>query len=88
MRYARALNYSKTHCLQGVIRNSMPTVKPKRYVECPFCSGVLEPKLDKMKCPECHVKFEYGNRMESVFADTDDLRLPVLGSICPQCGSV
>ena len=67
----------------------MTAVAPQhRYIECPFCSGVLEPKLDKMKCPECHAKFEYDDRMESVFVDTKDLRLPVHGTVCPQCGLV
>ena len=60
--------------------------EPKRYIECPFCSGVLEPKLGKMKCPECHAGFEYDARMECVFVDKDDLRLPVNGTVCPQCG--
>jgi len=60
--------------------------KRKRYIECPFCSGVLEPKIGKMKCPECHAKFEFDDRVESVFVDTDDLRLPVHGTVCPQCG--
>lgn len=41
-----------------------------------------------MKCPECHAKFEYDDRNESVFADTSDLRLPVHGTVCPQCGLV
>lgn len=39
-----------------------------------------------MKCPECHAKFRYDDRVESVFVDTDDLRLPVQGTVCPQCG--
>ena len=39
-----------------------------------------------MKCPECHAKFEYDDRMECIFVDTDDLRLPVHGTVCPQCG--
>jgi len=41
-----------------------------------------------MKCPECHANFEYDDRMESVFVDTKDLRLPVHGTVCPQCGLV
>ena len=41
-----------------------------------------------MKCPESHAKFEYDDRMESIFVDTDDLRLPVYGTVCPQCGLV
>jgi len=62
--------------------------KPKRFIECPFCSGVLEPKIGKMKCPDCNAKFSYDDRMESVFGDTEDLRLPVHGNVCPQCGLV
>jgi hypothetical protein len=62
--------------------------KPKRYIECPFCSGVLEPKIGKMKCPECHTKFEYDDRMESIFVDTRNLRLPIHGTVCPRCGLV
>ena len=49
---------------------------------------MLEPKVGKMKCPECHAKFRYDDRMESVFVDTSDLRLPVYGTVCPQCGLV
>ena len=41
-----------------------------------------------MTCLECHAKFEFDDRMESVFTDTDDLRLPVHGTVCPQCGLV
>ena len=59
-----------------------------KAVECPFYSGALEPKTGKMKCPECHTKFHYDDRMESVFVDTSDLRLPVHGTVCSQCGLV
>ena len=41
-----------------------------------------------MKCPECHAKFEYDDRMESVFVDTENLRLPVHGTVCSMCGLV
>jgi len=64
------------------------TVESKQplYIECPFCSGLVEPKLGKMKCPECKARFEYDDRLECVFADLDDLRLPVLGTVCSACG--
>jgi hypothetical protein len=55
---------------------------------CPFCSYVLELRPGKMKCPECQARFEYDDRMECVFVDTSDLRLPVHGTVCPQCGVV
>jgi hypothetical protein len=41
-----------------------------------------------MKCPECYAKFEFDDRMECIFVDTNDLRLPVHGTVCPQCGLV
>jgi hypothetical protein len=39
-----------------------------------------------MKCPECKAKFTYDDRLECVFADIDDLRLPVEGTVCAQYG--
>jgi len=60
--------------------------KPKRYIECPFCSGVLEPKIGKMKCPECGAKFEYDDSFGGVFVDIKDLRLPIKGNVCSKCG--
>ena len=58
------------------------------YIECPFCQGLLEPKPGKQKCPECHARFEINDRLESMFADTNDLRLPIHGTVCPSCGLV
>jgi hypothetical protein len=55
---------------------------------CPFCTSCIEPKPGSMNCPECHANFEYDDRMESIFVDTSDLRLPVRGTVCPQCGLV
>jgi len=51
----------------------------KRYIECPFCSGVLEPKMGKMRCPECRARFEWfsaesprwSEKMESIFVDIE-----------------
>ena len=36
-----------------------------------------------MKCPECHASFEWDDRLESLFVDLNDLRLPVSGTVCP-----
>jgi hypothetical protein len=62
--------------------------KRKRYIECPFCIAPLKPKVGKIQCPMCEAKFEYDDRMECIFVDTSDLRLPVHGTVCPQCGLV
>lgn len=58
------------------------------YIECPFCQGLLEPKTGKQKCPECGVHLEIDDRLESIFADTNDLRLPIHGTVCGSCGLV
>jgi hypothetical protein len=60
--------------------------KQQRYIECPFCSGFVEPKIGKMQSPECKAHFEYDDRLECVFAELDDLRLPVSGTVCCNCG--
>jgi NMD protein affecting ribosome stability and mRNA decay len=58
------------------------------YIECPYCQGLLEPKSGKQKCPECGANLEIDDRLECIFADTNDLRLPVNGTICTECGLV
>jgi hypothetical protein len=63
-----------------------PKSKQTRYINCPFCSGLIEPKIGQTKCPECKAKFTYDDRLESVFVDLDDLRLPIKGNVCSNCG--
>lgn len=62
--------------------------KQASYIECPFCQGLLEPKTGKQKCSECHVKLEINDRLESIFVDTHNLRLPINGTVCNECGLV
>jgi len=66
----------------------MPVSEQPDYIECPFCQGLLEPKAGKQKCPECGTNLEIDDRLESIFADTSDLRLPIHGTVCPDCGLV
>ena len=42
--------------------------------------------MGKMKCPECHAKFEYDDRMEVIFVGSEDLRLPIKRNVCSKCG--
>jgi len=56
------------------------------YIECPFCQGLLDPNAGKQKCPECGTKLEFDDRLESIFADTSELRLPINGTVCLGCG--
>ncbi|MBW2611198.1 MAG: hypothetical protein JRD49_05920 [Deltaproteobacteria bacterium] len=60
----------------------------KRFIECPFCSGLVEPRRGRMKCPECHAVFTYDDRLESIIVDPHDLRLPIHGTVCTRCGLV
>ena len=59
-----------------------------QYIECPFCSGLVEPKPGRQKCPECHTGFTYDEEMERIFVDTNDVRLPIDGTVCTRCGMV
>ncbi len=64
------------------------------YITCPFCSNrCIEPRQGKTRCPVCSAGFEIDDRVECVFADTDNIRLPVNGLVqggnrksCLYCG--
>ena len=58
-----------------VISDTTSESKQKPYIECSFCFVLLEPRLAKMKCPECHAQFEWNDWLECVFVDFDDMRL-------------
>lgn len=59
------------------------------YFICPFCDNrCVEPKFGKTRCPVCKANFEIDDRLECVFGDTDNIRLPVTGVVCPSFGLV
>ena len=59
------------------------------YLKCPFClNHKIEAKPGKTICPECSAKFEIDDRLECIFADTQQLRLPVNGFVCGACGLI
>ena len=60
----------------------------KQFIECPFCSGLVEPKPGRQKCPECRAVFVYDEGLQNIFVDTSDVRLPVHGTVCTRCGMV
>ncbi|MCG6910615.1 MAG: hypothetical protein LJE94_10890 [Deltaproteobacteria bacterium] len=61
----------------------------KHYIECPFCSGLVEAKLERqMICLECRATFTYDEKLQGIFADTSNLRLPIQGTVCTRCGLV
>ena len=56
---------------------------------CPLClNQCIYAEPGRTKCPVCSADFEIDNRVECVFADTDNIRLPVNGIVCGSCGLV
>lgn len=61
----------------------------KKYLECPFClNKCIEAKPRVTWCPDCGASFEIDDRGESVFGDTDKIRLPAIGTIFAACGLI
>lgn len=59
----------------------------QEYLKCPFCEKRgIEPKSGKTKCPECKSDFEFDDRLECIFANTNKIRLPANGIVCGTCG--
>ena len=58
-------------------------------LSCPFCGHPgIEAKPGKASCNECHATFYIDDRVECLFADPKDLRLPLKGTVCPICGLI
>ena len=59
------------------------------YLKCPFCSNQsIEAKPGLARCPLCAAQFEIDDRLECVFADTVNLLLPAIGTVCGSCGLI
>ena len=59
------------------------------YLICPFCSNqCVESRQGKTRCPVCDAVFEIDDRAESIFGDTNEIRLPSIGTICASCGLI
>ena len=58
-------------------------------IACPFCGSLGIPaKPGKTYCHKCLSSFFIDDRVECIFADPKDLRLPLAGTICPVCGLI
>jgi hypothetical protein len=75
--------------------SSLPKVIPKKEMSetqnlnCPFCeNGFVMAKPGKTCCSVCETEFEIDDRLECVFADPDNVRLPLRGIVCSACGLV
>ena len=68
---------------------TMDNTPVEDHILCPFCGHPgIEAKPGKASCNECHASFYIDDRVECVFADTKDLRLPLTGTVCPMCGLI
>jgi hypothetical protein len=55
--------------------------------KCPFCaSNNVRNESGALKCSDCLAEYEIDDRSECIFANTDDLRLPLKGTVCSNCG--
>jgi len=58
-------------------------------LKCPFClNPVVDSNPSEKICPRCQAEFEIYDRGECVFANPDNLRLPINGNVCKVCGMV
>ena len=59
------------------------------YLKCPFClSQSVAAQPGKTTCPECSAEFEIDDRLECVFVNPKNPKLPVNGLVCVSCGLV
>jgi len=73
--------------MNQIFKEELP--ESHEYLTCPFCLNqciLAEP--GRTQCPICDATFEIDERVECVFADTDNMRLPVNGVVCGSCGLV
>ena len=64
-------------------------IKTTELIKCPFClSQSIEAKPGATSCPKCGALFEIDDRLECIFGDTENLRLPAIGTICVNCGLI
>ena len=58
-------------------------------MKCPFClNPIADPNPGKRICQKCQAEFEIDDRGECVFANPDNLKMPVNGTVCMVCGLV
>jgi hypothetical protein len=59
------------------------------YLTCPFCMNqCIKARQGKTRCPVCDAAVEIDDRVECVFGDTNEIRLPTIGIICGSCGLI
>ena len=66
------------------------TILHLRIISYAHSVAILKLRLNRGKtsCHECHASFYIDDRVECIFADPKDLRLPLKGTVCPMCGLI
>ena len=58
-------------------------------ISCPFCSdGHIKAEPGKTICLKCNASFEIDDKVECIFVDLADPRIPLKGTYCMSCGLV
>ena len=71
------------------LKMTMDNTPVEDHIICPFCGQPgIEAKPGRTFCQECNYHFYIDDRVECVFADPKDLRLPLTGTVCPICGLI
>jgi len=64
----------------------MNNLQTPSCMNCPFClTKIPDPNPGEKICPNCHAEFNVDDRVECVFANPGNLRLPVNGTVCRMC---
>ncbi len=59
------------------------------YLKCPFCGNQrIEAVPGITRCQICNAQFEIDDRLECIFSDTENIRLPLKGIVCSSFGLV
>ena len=59
------------------------------FLKCQFClNHTIEAKSGETICPECLAEFEIDDRLECIFVDIQNMKLPKKGLVCGYCGRV
>jgi hypothetical protein len=74
-------------CWKKFSTNSM--TEKIENLKCPFCwNQRIEPAVGKTSCAFYGASFKIDDRPVCVFGNTDELRLPAVGTICAHCGLI
>jgi len=58
-------------------------------IRCPFCTeGYIKAESGENVCRACDAKFRIDDRVQYIFVDLNNPRIPIKGTYCRNCGLV